>query len=518
MAGQILEGAGGVGVVEALRKAVNKDTGIRAGDLDLGVGSIVVLDRQEGVSRGCVGCAVECAVLANNAVVAANNVVAEDGVNRDTSKESAVVNEKADHVDGKRDANGAVDSVLDGREDGHKHTDEPDQNLDGRYAPKLVQCLRRCDQVTNSMNDDGRQRRTRNVEEDSRKGVDGEENDDGGDNTSQGRSDTGLGLDGSSAERSGRRVATQEGSKEVRDTDGDHLLRWVDDVVVDSAKGLGNGNVFDQENDDGSGQITDKGLDDPGVDDRHGSVSEATRHIREDGKLGVLASVHVHEPTDHGVEEDDKNRSQRRDEEVKLLLLGISLGHLIAGEANQVQHGKSRETHGGIELGCGQEPEGVDDNQVCRVSRGVRLGELLSQHGRNLTSCNVDGRAGHKSSQRHKWDELHDASKANDSDKEDNGAGNDSQSTGDDPGRVLIFWQGCDTLGNDVSGDRGHDSDRTNGDVLGRGEEPVDQDTHEGRVETILNGQVGELGVSHSLRNDDSTDSDTSNKIANQPL
>ncbi len=47
------------------------------------------------------------------------------------------------------------------------------------------------------------------------------------------------------------------------------------------------------------------------------------------------------------------------------------------------------------------------------------------------------------------------------------------------------------------------------GDILGSREEPIDQDTHEGRVETVFDRELGELGVGHALGDDDSTDSNT---------
>ena len=47
------------------------------------------------------------------------------------------------------------------------------------------------------------------------------------------------------------------------------------------------------------------------------------------------------------------------------------------------------------------------------------------------------------------------------------------------------------------------------GDILGGREEPVDQDTHKGRVETEFWGQFSELGICHTLRHDNGTDGDT---------
>ena len=47
----------------------------------------------------------------------------------------------------------------------------------------------------------------------------------------------------------------------------------------------------------------------------------------------------------------------------------------------------------------------------------------------------------------------------------------------------------------------------TNGNIFRSSKEPIDQDAHEGRVQAILDIEVGELGISHTLRYDNCTDS-----------
>lgn len=47
------------------------------------------------------------------------------------------------------------------------------------------------------------------------------------------------------------------------------------------------------------------------------------------------------------------------------------------------------------------------------------------------------------------------------------------------------------------------------GDILGGSEEPVEQNTHEGGVETKLDLQLGKLGIGHGLRNDNGADGNT---------
>lgn len=108
----------------------------------------------------------------------------------------------------------------------------------------MIETLGRGDQITNGMNDDGSESRIWNVEEEGRKSVDGEEDDEGGDETSEGSAYTGLGLDSSTGEGTGSRVSTEEGTDQVGDSDGDELLRGGDGVIVDSAEGLGDSDML----------------------------------------------------------------------------------------------------------------------------------------------------------------------------------------------------------------------------------------------------------------------------------
>lgn len=55
------------------------------------------------------------------------------------------------------------------------------------------------------------------------------------------------------------------------------------------------------------------------------------------------------------------------------------------------------------------------------------------------------------------------------------------------------------------------DDTYANGDVLGRREEPVDQDTHKGRVQAIFDRQLGKLCICHALRHNNSANGDAYN-------
>lgn len=85
-------------------------------------------------------------------------------------------------------------------------------------------------------------------------------------------------------------------------------------------------------------------------DDGHAHGGKATRHAAEDGEKRSRSAVHINEPGDHGVEEDDEGRSQRRDEEPGFGLLWLSARHVGAKGANKVEHGKRGEAHGGVDV------------------------------------------------------------------------------------------------------------------------------------------------------------------------
>lgn len=52
------------------------------------------------------------------------------------------------------------------------------------------------------------------------------------------------------------------------------------------------------------------------------------------------------------------------------------------------------------------------------------------------------------------------------------------------------------------------------GNILGRGKKPVDEDTHEGRVETILDVEERQLGVGHALGYDNAPDGNACAELA----
>lgn len=130
------------------------------------------------------------------------------------------------------------------------------------------------------MDDDTGQGSVGDVKEDGSQSIEGEQDDNGGNDTSKGSADASLGLDGGSRERTGSGISTEEGTEQVGDTNGDKLLRGVDDIVVDTAEGFGDGDVLDKDNDDGGGDLGGEGLDDARVDLGSGGMGETCGHVR----------------------------------------------------------------------------------------------------------------------------------------------------------------------------------------------------------------------------------------------
>jgi hypothetical protein len=202
----------------------------------------------------------------------------------------------------------------------------------------LVDDLGRSDDISDSVDDDTSKTSVGDVEENGSQGVKSKQDNDSSNDTGEGSADTSLGLDGSSREGSGGGVGTQERTEKVANTDGDELLRRVDDIVVDTAEGLGDGNVLNQDNDDGGGKLRDEGPDDGRVDLGNSSMGEATGNVANNADARLFAVVDVHSSADTDVEQDDKGSSKGGDEEVQLGTVRLLLGHGATKNANGIEH------------------------------------------------------------------------------------------------------------------------------------------------------------------------------------
>lgn len=248
---------GGVGVVESLSKSVDEDTRVRVADDDAGVGAIGVIDGKETSTSRARG-VVERNLLGDGAR-SGGAVVGEVGLhcaNANSAEEGTLGSEETVDEDSEGDENGGVDAILNTIEDGDKDTGKEDGNLKRGYSPELVDDARRSDNIPDGVDDDGSESSVGNVPEDGSQSVESKKDDNGSNDTSERSSDTSLGLDGSSGERTGSGVGTEERTEQVGDTNGNKFLGGVDNVVVDTTKRFGDGDVLNKDNDDSGGKLT----------------------------------------------------------------------------------------------------------------------------------------------------------------------------------------------------------------------------------------------------------------------
>ncbi|KAL9116340.1 MAG: hypothetical protein Q9187_007137 [Circinaria calcarea] len=125
------------------------------------------------------------------------------------------------------------------------------------------------------MNNDGGERRARDIEEKRGKRIYGKENYDSSDKAGKWCPHARFRLDGRPRERPGRGICSKKWSEKVSNPDCYHFLRGIDRVIVNSTKRLGDGNVLDQENNDDHRELTGEGLDDVGSYERYTSMLEA---------------------------------------------------------------------------------------------------------------------------------------------------------------------------------------------------------------------------------------------------
>lgn len=169
------------------------------------------------------------------------------------------------------------------------------------------------------------------------------------------RSDSRLGLEGRTREGSSGRVGREERTDRVGDSDGDELLVGVDLVPVEPTERLGDGNVFEQEDDSRDGNLARHGADELAADVGRADVLEAGRDRLENRDrvlLGVLVDRDA--PGDDGEQDDDERVSGDGGEERQSLPLGVTLLNPIAGPLEGVEDGQGGNSHGGVEVSVGQ--------------------------------------------------------------------------------------------------------------------------------------------------------------------
>lgn len=238
---EFVEIVGLVEVVESLGETVDKDAGVWVLELDLGVRAIVVIDGQESLA-GAVRAMLEGTILLE--------LVLGDTIDADASEDRALSLGQAEEEEGGGGGDGEVDAVLDVGEEGEEDTGKENKHLERRYFPELVDNVGRGNEINDSVDNEAGQGGHGNVEEDLGQGVESQEDDDGSEDTGERSANTSLRLDGGTGKGSSCGVSTEEGTQEISEAHSDQFLRGIDNVVVDSAKRLGDGDVLDNQDND----------------------------------------------------------------------------------------------------------------------------------------------------------------------------------------------------------------------------------------------------------------------------
>jgi hypothetical protein len=138
-----------VEVCEAFGKAVDQDAWVWRLNIDERVRSIFAADRNEGFAcrrfrpRGKL------------TVLLVRNRLGRCTVDSDLSKKGTMCEQLTPQQKSKRSSNRDVDAVFDVREYSDEHTSEEDDNLKRACFPELENYVRRSDEITDGMDDNG---------------------------------------------------------------------------------------------------------------------------------------------------------------------------------------------------------------------------------------------------------------------------------------------------------------------------------------------------------------------------
>lgn len=142
------------------------------------------------------------AVAAKRAIfaLAVHQMITDHRVYRYSAQELAASFGNTEKQNRHRDADCAVDAILNGRKHGNDDTNKEDDRVEGRNSPELVNGVWRRDEIANGVDDNTGEGRLGDIVENLREGIDGQKHHNGGNTTSQWCSNASLRLDGRSGE------------------------------------------------------------------------------------------------------------------------------------------------------------------------------------------------------------------------------------------------------------------------------------------------------------------------------
>jgi hypothetical protein len=145
-------------------------------------------------------------------------IAAIRSVNFDTTEEGTSRLSDTQQEENNGSTSRSIDTILDTGEDGDDDRGEPDEEFEWVDTPKVVYLMRRSDEIGHGVDDDGGETGGRDVEECIGETVEGDDDDDSGEPTSCGSSDTALGFESGSGEGTSGGHGTEDGSDGVGDT------------------------------------------------------------------------------------------------------------------------------------------------------------------------------------------------------------------------------------------------------------------------------------------------------------
>lgn len=156
----------GVGIIVTFGESIDKDTGVRRFDFDLRVGTIVVGNGEEKIPFAFVGVdtiGILARLLRAPFPIIAGEMIPNHRMDLHLAQKPSSRFHNPECQNGKGNGNGAIDAVLNVGENGDQHADEKDDHFQGRDPPKLINGVRRGDEVSDRMDDDCGQGRVGNV-------------------------------------------------------------------------------------------------------------------------------------------------------------------------------------------------------------------------------------------------------------------------------------------------------------------------------------------------------------------
>lgn len=341
----------------------------------------------------------------------------------------------------------------------------------------------------------------------------GQEDKSTSDETSEGRPDAALELDSRARERSSDSIGTKEGGSDVGESKSKQLLVGVDLITVLSGKGLSDSNMFQNDSERDGKQLGGNLGEDIRSDGGDSWLGETggnrlqNREFENSVTLGISRGIIVDSIRKGSGQDSDDEEAGDFDE----LDRKPAASPAVDGEADGNEEEEGDKAKDEIQPRQGADSlEHLDDDvvdwgAVVDVGHSEPFGDLLDDNGCSSSGSVADEDGG--------GEEVENDSETKDT--EDHGECTDTEAR-----------DGSNSGGRHASGKFSHEftsNERDNGSgsdgqILGSSHEAVEDGTNVSRVKTMLDLETSDLGIRHSLRNDDQTDSNTGNGISERPV